>query len=330
MTPFRHFTAETQEACTALLDRHEGRAKINAGGTDLLGILKDRILPEAPEILIDIKKIPGLDHIREENGALHIGALARLSDVAASPLVGKMFPALARAAGQVATPVIRTMATLGGNLCQDVRCWYYRYPHEVGGRIPCHRKGGSSCPAIPGDNRYHAVMGIEKCAAVCPSDTAVALAALDAEIRIISPRGERAVPVRNFYTPLGIDLDPGEMVTGIRLPAPPQESRQAFIKLAVRKPVDFAMVSVASVVAVRNGLVADARVCLGAVASSPVRAEAAEKILTGEPLTDETIRAAADAAVSGARPLSRNAYKVELARAAVRKALERQQGNRMP
>jgi xanthine dehydrogenase YagS FAD-binding subunit len=149
----------------------------------------------------------------------------------------------------------------------------------------------------------------------------VALAALDAGIRILGPQGERLVPVADFYTPLGTGLNPGEMVTEIRVPAPPPASKQVFIKLAVRKPVDFAMVSVASVIAVRDDLVTDARICLGAVAPAPVRADAAEQILTGAPLTDENIRAAADAAVANARPLSRNAYKVELARAAVRKAL---------
>jgi xanthine dehydrogenase YagS FAD-binding subunit len=322
MKSFRHFTAETINAGTTLLERYEGRAAINAGGTDLLGILKDRILPESPEAVIDIKKIPGLDQIRETADGLRIGALARLSDVAASPLVTEKYTSLALAACSVATPVIRSMATLGGNLCQAVRCWYYRYPHEVGGRILCHRKGGKSCPAETGDNRYHAILGAGKCLAVCPSDTATALAALGADIRIAGPRGVRTVPVERFFTSLGIDLDSGEMVTEIRIPAPPPESKQAFIKIAVRKPVDFAIVSAASVIAVRDGLVTDTRISLGAVAPAPVRAAAAEQALIGKPLSPGTIQATADAAVSDAKPLARNAYKVELAKAAVRKVLE--------
>jgi len=321
MKSFRHLTAVTVEACTALLARHEGRAVINAGGTDLLGVLKDRILPESPDVVIDIKKIPNLDAIREEPDGLHIGALTRLSDVAASPVVGESYTALALAARAVATPVIRTMATLGGNLCQAVRCWYYRYPHEVGGRILCHRKGGSTCPAAAGDHRYHAILQAGRCLAVCPSDMAVALAALDAEVRISGPGGERTVPVTDFYAPLGNILDATEILTEVRVPAPPPKARQAYIKLSLRKLVDFAIVSAASVLAVQEGVVTDARICLGAVAPAPVMATAAERTLVGNPLSDESIQAAADAAVTGARPLAKNAYKVELARAAIRKAI---------
>jgi xanthine dehydrogenase YagS FAD-binding subunit len=321
MKSFKHLNAKNISGCISLLQGHQGRSKVIAGGTDLLGILKGKILPESPELLINIKEIPNLDGIREENGILKIGALTRISGIAESLLVKERYNALAQSAKAVATPVIRDMATLGGNLCQDVRCWFYRYPHEVGGRILCLRKGGKQCPAVAGDNRYHAIMGGKKCFAAFPSDMAIALTALDAEICIMGPKGERFVPIRDFYTSLGNILDPDEIVTGIHAPGLPGNSRQAFVKFTLRKPIDFAVVSVASVISLQNNICAHVRISLGAVAPFPMRAMAAEKILINNPLNEETIRAAAEATVIEARPLSMNAYKVELTKALTRRAL---------
>ncbi len=323
MRPFEHINAEDIDECVSLLQEHNGRAKVIAGGTDLLGILKGEILPESPELVINIKGIPDLNGIREEKGELIIGALARLSDIAKSSLVQGRYRALAESARAVATPVIRDMATLAGNLCQETRCWYYRYPHVAGGRIVCFRKGGNRCWAVTGDNRYHAIMGGEKCFASCPSDIAVALTALGARICIIGPKGERTIPITGFFTPLGNILDTSELVTGIRISAPPAETKQAFIKFSLRKAVDFAVVSVASAVSIQKDICTGAAIALGAVAPFPVRATAAEKILIDNPLNEESIQAAAAAAVIGAKPLSMNAYKVELVKALTQRVLRK-------
>jgi xanthine dehydrogenase YagS FAD-binding subunit len=321
MKSFKHLNAKNIDGCISLLQDHHGRAKVIAGGTDLLGVLKSGILPESPELLINIKDIRNLYGIKEEKGILKIGALTKISDIAESPLLKEKYNVLAQSAKGVATPVIRDMASLGGNLCQDLRCWFYRYPHEMGGRILCFRKGGKQCPAVVGDNRYHAIMGGNKCFAAFPSDTAIALTALDAEICIMGHKGERFVPITDFYTPLGNVLGQDEIVTGIQAPGLPENTRQSFVKFTFRKPIDFAVVSVASVISLQDNICAHASISLGAVAPFPLRAMAAEKILISNPLNEETIRAAAEATVVEARPLSMNAYKLELTKTLTRMAL---------
>lgn len=305
----------------SLLKDYGGRARLIAGGTDLLGVLKDQILEKYPDALINIKTIPGLDTIEEDAEGLRIGALAKLAEIVHSPAAKAKFPALSQAAESVASPEIRSMGTIGGNLCQDVRCWYYRYPHHLGGRILCHRKGTGSCYAVKGDNRYHAIMGGKACFAVCPSDTAIALSAMRAEIGIAAAGGARKIPVQDFFTPLGNCLDQNELVTEIRIPDPPQGCRQTFLKFTVRKPIDFAIASVASVITVKDGICADARIVLGGVAPMPLRSEGAEKAIKGKPLDAETAEEAARASVLGARALSGNAYKIEITKALVKRAL---------
>ena len=322
MRPFTHVNARSvKEACT-LLEEYDGRAVLNAGGTDLLGTLKGENLFEYPEALINIKAVAGLDRIVESKGTLRIGALAKLSALVTSALLNEHYPALAQAARTVATPQIRNAATLGGNLCQDVRCWYYRYPRHIGGPILCARKGKGPCLAVKGDNRYHALMGAKKCFAVCPSDTAAALAALDGQIAIAGPEGERKVAVTGFYNPLGNSLKRGEMVTGVEVPSVGGESKQTFLKFTLRKPVDFAIVSVATVITVDNGVCTDARIALGAVAAGPVRATKAEKILVGRPIDQKAAADAAEEALAGAKPLSMNAYKIEIAKTLVKRAIQ--------
>ena len=321
MRPFAHFNARTVEEACELLRRHDGRAVLNAGGTDLLFTLKGENLFEYPEALINIKTIAGLDYIVETKGALRIGALTKLSALVNSPLLNKRYPALAEAAHSVATPQIRNAATIGGNLCQDVRCWYYRYPRHIGGPMPCWRKGKGPCLAVKGDNRYHAVIGGKKCFAVCPSDTAVALAALDAQIKIAGPEGERGIAVTDFYGPLGNSLKRGEIVTEIEVPSVAGAAKQAFLKFTLRKPVDFAIVSVASIIIVKAGICTDARIALGAVAPGPVRARKAEETLIGRRVDEYAAAAAAEAALAGARPLSMNAYKIEIAKTLVKRAI---------
>jgi xanthine dehydrogenase YagS FAD-binding subunit len=321
MRPFTHFNARSvQEACE-LLVKYGCRAVLNAGGTDLLSTLKGENLFEYPEALVNIKTITGLDKIVERKGTLRIGALTKLSATASSPLLMEGYPALTEAARSVATPQIRNAATLGGNLCQDVRCWYYRYPRRIGGPILCARKGKGPCLAVKGDNRYHAVMGGKKCFAVCPSDTAVALAALDGQINIAGPEGERKIAVTDFYNPLGNSLKRDEMVTGVEVPSAADRSKQAFLKFTLRKPVDFAIVSVATVMTFKGGLCTDARIALGAIAAGPVRATKAEKMLVGKPIDEKAAAEAAEAALAGAKPLSMNAYKIEIAKTLVKRAV---------
>jgi xanthine dehydrogenase YagS FAD-binding subunit len=292
-----------------------------AGGTDLIGALKDDILPAYPDTVVNLKTIRGLDQIRRTRQGLAVGALVTLAQLEACPDVRAGYPALAQAAHAVATPQIRNVGTLGGNLCQEVRCWYYRYPRHVGGPIQCARKGSGPCLAIKGDNRYHAILGGKKCFASCPSDTAVALTALDAAASVAGPNGKRRVPVQDLWTPMGTVLGPGELVDQVFLPNPPPGARQHFLKFATRSAVDFAIVSVA-VLVVRDGEVCkEARIALGAVAPTPVRATAAEESLVGKRIDEASAQAAADAALAGARPLSGNAYKVEIAKTLVRRAL---------
>jgi xanthine dehydrogenase YagS FAD-binding subunit len=319
--PFKHFNAASVDEALSLLKEYAGEARLMAGGTDLLAVLKDQIFEEYPKALINIKTIPGLDNIQENDQGLRIGALAKLADIALSPSVQAKYPVLSEAAGSVASPEIRSMGTIGGNLCQDVRCWYYRYPHQMGGRILCHRKGTGPCHAIKGDNRYHAIMGGKACFAACPSDTAIALGALDAKLTIVGPEGERKIPIHDLFTPLGTTLGPAEILTEIEVPSPPEGTRQRFLKFTLRKPIDFAIVSVASVIVMKNGLCRDARIILGAVAPTPMRAEMAEEAIKGKAIDASTAEDAARAAVSSAKPLSGNAYKIEITKVLVKRAI---------
>ena len=321
MRSFTHFdSTSVSEACSAL-ERYEGRARLNAGGTDLLSVLKGDFLPDYPEAIINIKTIPGLDYIKEEGDTLRMGALVRLTEIVRSPLLQEKYSILAQAAQTVATPQIRNVATLGGNLCQDTRCWYYRYPRNIGGPLSCLRKGQGSCLAVRGDHRYHAIIGGKKCFAVCPSDLAVALASLDGRIIISGPMGERSIGVSEFFHPLGNDLAPNEMVREIEIPVTAASKRQIFLKFTLRKPIDFAIVSVASVTAIENGVCTFARLHFGAVAPFPYRAEESEESLIGKPLNEENVHKAAEAALADMKPLSKNAYKAQIAKTLLKRAL---------
>lgn len=321
MRSFIHINARTVRQAVAALADYNGSARLNAGGTDLFGILKDEFLPAYPEAIINIKTVSGLDYIREERGMLRIGALTRLVDLGKSPLLRQRYGALAEAAHAVASPQIRNVATLGGNLCQDVRCCYYRYPRHIGGPINCARKGNGPCLAVKGDNRNHAVLEGRRCFAVCPSDTAAALTLYDAQLLVAGPTGKRLIAVRDFYTPLGNGLTNDEMITEIRVPRLPESVQQTFLKFTLRKPIDFAIVNVATLMVVADGICTEARIALGALAPGIVRAVAAEEFLQGRPVTDETAREAGELALAGAKPLSRNAYKVTIARTLVTRAL---------
>ena len=321
MRPFAHINARTVTEAVAILDTFGGRARLNAGGSDLFGILKDEFLPAYPEAVVNIKTIKGLDYIKEVNGQLRIGALTKLAAISASRLLKERHGALAEAAHAVASPQIRNVATIGGNLCQDVRCSYYRYPRHIGGPINCARKGTGPCLAVKGDNRNHAILGGRKCFAVCPSDTAVALSLYDAYLVIVGPQGERTIAVTDFYTPTENLLQPNEMVREIVLPAITGTPAQTFTKYSLRSSIDFAIVSVASLITVTDGICTDARIVLGAVAPGPYRADEAEEYLKGRVIDTASATRTGELAVSGARPLNKNAYKIDIVRTLVTRAL---------
>lgn len=320
MRKFAHFSPRTVDEAVSLLQRYGGRASVIAGGTDILGKMKDEILPVYPEALINIKAIPGLDFIEAGAEGVRIGALTRLDDIATNEAIREKYPALAGAAGKTASPHLRAMGTIGGNICQDIRCWYYR---NANNRFPCLRKGGGRCYAIEGDNRFHSVFGgsVEGgCYAVHPSDTAPALVALQATVKTT----KRTIPIDEIHgvrvrrTTL---LDPDEIVTEIQIPAPKPGARSAFLKFALRKSIDFPIVNCATSVTALGSVVTEARICLNAVFVRPYRAKAAEEFILGKELSPENIEAAADVAVSVAKPMSRNKYMVQIARTMVKRTL---------
>ncbi|MBI2854562.1 MAG: xanthine dehydrogenase family protein subunit M [Chloroflexi bacterium] len=315
----QHIDATSVTEAISILQSQGDKAVLVAGGTDLVGMLNNRLI--SPETLVNIKTIPGMDYIREYSGGLRIGALTRIRDIETSAIIREYFPVLAEAAVSVGSPQIRRMGTLGGNFCQEVRCWYYRRSPATGKTFTCYRKGGNVCYATSGDNRYHSVIGGKKCFAACPSDMAVALASLHAHATLAGASGTRSVPVEDFFIPLGNILKPGEMLTEVSIPALKPGSRQKFLKFRHRKTIDFALCSVASVLEVEAGVVADASLVLGGVAPFPYRAKAAEQVLKGQPLTEDLASEAGAAALRAARPLSLNAYKVTIGRVLVKRAI---------
>ena len=318
MNPLKHFNARTLD--DAVLAANEN-SLIVAGGTDCLSLLKNSIFPIYPQELVNIKTLSELDYIVEEAAGLRIGALTRLADIVESAVVVAEYGVLAEAAESVASPQIRNMGTIAGNLCQDTRCWYYRCSPFTGKSYFCTRKGGRVCFAVAGDNRYHAILGGKGCFAVNPSDLAVALAALDARITVKGTTSERAVPIKEFYTVQGNILKPHELVTDIWIPRPSPQAKQRFLKFRLRKAIDFAIVSVASIITMEDDVCRDASIVLGAVAPVPLRAAEAEQAIKGKVVNEETAQRAAKASVAGATPLSGNAYKVEIAQALVKRAI---------
>jgi xanthine dehydrogenase YagS FAD-binding subunit len=315
---FSYVKARTTEEAIEWLARPGSR--LHAGGTDLLGCLRDGVFDA--EIVVSITAVDGLRGIESlEEGGLRIGALTRIRDIAVSDAVRSAYPALAQAAAEVASPQLRNQGTLGGNLCQRPRCWYFR------GEFDCAKKGGDSCFAFDGENRYHAILGGGPCFIVHPSDTAPALVALGATVRLAGPDGEREMPLEEFFVLPERDLHgetvlrPGELLTEVRLPAAESATRSVFRKVRERGAWDFALASVALALQVDDGSVRSAGVVLGGVAPVPWRASASERVITGKRLELGIIERAARAAVSDATPLEHNGYKVPLVRGVVEEGL---------
>jgi xanthine dehydrogenase YagS FAD-binding subunit len=301
------------DASTAL---GAGNAVLIAGGTDLLGRLKDNVLPSYPATVVNIKTIPNLNYINQDSSGLKIGALAFIEDIANSSTVKGTWPALSTAAASVASPHVRAMGTLGGNLAQHVRCWYYRVPNN---RFNCIRKGGNTCFAASGDNRYHSIYGAPKgCNSVYPSDTATALMALNASI----VTNKRSIGIESFFDALtGTVLGSGELITEVDVPTPPAGSNQSFTKFRLRKAVDFAILSVATMLTMSGSTCTAARIALGGVAPTPLRSTAAESAIVGKTLDANAAAAAASAAVGLATPLQYNVYKVPILKTLITRAL---------
>jgi len=317
---FKHFNAYSIEEALSLLGNYGDRACIIAGGTDLLGEMKDAILPTYPEAVINIKTIPDINYIKQSEGMLKIGALTTLSEIADSEVIMSNYPALAQAARRVASPQIRNMGTIGGNICQDIRCWYYRNRNN---RFSCLRKKGGRCYAIKGDNRYHSIFGGSVsggCMAVHPSDTAPALIALGAKVHTSS----RIINAQDYFEVKPIKttvLDKDEIVTEIQLPEPPSGTTSIFLKFAERKSIDFPIVNCAASITTKDGKVEDARICLNAVNVVPYRAIHAEEVIIGSSLNEELAEEAGQAAVAQAKPLEHNKYKVAIARTLVKRTI---------
>ena len=320
MKTFAHFNALTVEEAVSILKRYGSKASLIAGGTDIVGKMKDQILPTYPEALVNLKTIPNMDTLREEGGMLKVGPMAILEDIAHNPILRERYAALAEAAGRCASPHLREMGTLAGNICQDIRCWYYRHPDN---RFSCLRKRGSRCYALEGDNRYHSIFGgsvEEGCVAVHPSDTAPALIALDASIRTT----KRTVKAEDFFQ-VGVSkttvLDDDEIVTEIQIPAPPENAKSVFLKFALRKSIDFPIVNCAVMIAASKGKVEKARICLNAVYVTPYRARKAEEAVIGKALNEVNAEAAGEAAIEGAKPLKDNRYMVQIAKVLIKRAI---------
>jgi xanthine dehydrogenase YagS FAD-binding subunit len=299
---------------------HPG-AKYIAGGTDLLQLAKDNV--ETPDRIIDLEAL-NLSRIDAEPDHLHLEALARMSDVAAHPAVLKGWPALSQALLASASPQIRNMGTMGGNLLQRTRCGYFR---DTG--FNCNKRlPGSGCPAINGENRMLAILGgSDHCIATHPSDMAVALLALDAVVELNGQDGARNVPIGDFHrlpgdTPhIETVLAPGEMITAIRVPASAAAQRSHYLKVRDRASFEFALVSAAVALDIQGGMIHSARVAVGGVGTTPWRLPEVEAALTGKPADTATLRAAAEQAGDGAKPAAMNAFKLVLLRRTVLRAL---------
>ena len=318
MKAFAYVNATSEKEAVAALSTERGKVLPLAGGMDLLGLMKDYVAQ--PDTLVNVKSLPSTIAVPAQ-GLTTIGAAARVADVAANDALGKAYPALTYAAGEVGTPQIRNMGTVGGNIMQRPRCWYFRNEE-----FHCLKKGGARCFAVDGENQFHAIFGDAPCHIVHPSTLAVPVIAYGGRFRVIGPQGEREIeadkffvmPDRNMYGETV--LEPNELVTHVILP------RQANVKSAhyevkFKQSHDWPVTMASVALAMSGTTVQSARVVLGAVAPVPWRSPAAEAVLKGKTITEQVAAEAADAAVKNAVPMSQNAYKVQLARTTLIRAI---------
>ena len=321
MQNFSYVNATSIEQVPSLLGRSWDDAVVMAGGTDLVGEMKD--YAAVPKRVVNLKSIEGLDYIRQDDAGMRIGALTTLTDVLENSAVSQDLPVLHQAVSVIASPQIRNMATLAGNILQRPRCWYYRSED-----FPCLKKGGARCYAVGGVNTYHAIFGSGPSYIVHPSDAAPALMALGATVNIHGPRGANEVVLDDFFTMPEMNirreniLRPNEIVTEITIPKPEANSKGMFLKVRERESIDFALVSLAAQMTVVNGTCERASLVLGGVAPIPWRAVEAEDYLRGRRITEARAESAAEAAVEDAAPMPHNGYKVEIAKNLVKQAVQ--------
>ena len=317
MKDIKHFNATSVSDAAIKLAGEQGSAPI-AGGTDLIGTMRAMCSLASPDVVINIKTIPNLVYIREEGGALKIGALTTLSEVANSSVVKGKWAALAEAAHKVGSPELRNMGTIAGNICQETRCWYYRVEHN---KFPCLKKNQQGlCYALSGDNRYHSIFGATNgCVCVNPSDVAPALVAFGAmvvtnkrEIAASAFFDVKVAPNKSAMTVLAQD----EIITEIRVPAPASGAKSAFVKFAMRKAIDFPIVNCVAIIG--GGTVS---IVLNAVSGKPKKAVGAEQVMTGKEINETNAVSAAEEAVKGTIPLDKNKYMIQIAKAMVKRAI---------
>jgi xanthine dehydrogenase YagS FAD-binding subunit len=321
MAPFELFQPANLADALNLLDRYGNDAWIFAGGLDSFDWLKDRI--KRPRYVVDLGGLAELKGVRESGGGVEIGAMTTLTDTVRHPVIRERYGILMEAAESAASPQIRNQGTIGGNVSQDTRCWYYRSGWS------CYRAGGNICYADTPEamNREHAILGADRCVAVNPSDTAPALIALGASMVIRSANGERVVDAEDYFIGPGTDitrmnvLEPGEILTAIRLPGDWAGSRFYFEKVRDRQVWDFALVSVASAMTVSGTTIQNMRLVVNGVAARPLRLAAVENLVRGKPRNEATAALAGELAIQGAQPLRLNAYKIPLMRNLVKRAI---------
>jgi xanthine dehydrogenase YagS FAD-binding subunit len=320
---FAYVNAANEKEAIAALGTERGKFLPLAGGMDLLAMMKDYVAQ--PDRLVNVKNLDRTIR-KSADGGLRIGAAVTLADLAANADAAKLYPALVQAAEEVGTPQIRNAGTIGGNLNQRPRCWYFRNEE-----FNCLKKGGSRCFAVDGENQYHAIFGDGPCHIVHPSSLAVPAIALNATFRIVGPAGERTVPAADYYQMPDRNLfgetvlAPNELLTHVILPAP-GGARNATYEVRFKQSHDWPL-AIASVSLSMNGkTVRGARIVMGSVAPVPWRSAPAEASLTGKTISEEAAMAAADAAVTGVKPMTQNAYKVQIARTAVKRAIMKAAG----
>lgn len=322
MNQFQYYRAATQKTAIDVLSK-ETEAQYIAGGTNLIDLMKKGVI--APQKLVDINNLP-LKNIEKQKGGLRIGALALNSEVAKHELVITHYPLLSQALYAGASPQLRNMATIGGNILQRTRC-----PYFYDTSMPCNkRKPGTGCGALEGYNRMHAIFGAsDQCIAVHPSDMCVALVALNATVIVAGPKGERRIPFEDFHRLPGDHperdtiLQRGELIVAVDLPDTSFTKNVHYLKIRDRASYAFALVSVAAALTTSNGSVRDARLAMGGVAHKPWRLHAAEKSLIGKPVSEASFRQAADIAMHDAKTYEFNAFKLKLAYNAIVEALQK-------
>ncbi len=320
MREFKIAEPASAEAAAAVLNETTENAALIAGGTDLLDGLKSGV--SEATLVVDLRTVPGLAGIVAEKGGLRIGALTRIVDLAGDKTVERDHPGLKQAALSLATPQLRNVGTVGGNLCQRPRCWYFRDPEVL-----CRKKGGFNCFAYQGRNKYHCIFGGSGCYIVYPSDLAPMLVSLGATATIATPKGDKTIPLESFYSGPDVDvtrenvLVQGQFLKSVWVPAPAAGQKSAYVKLEERGTWDFALVSAAVAGVARGGVLAGISVVMGGVAPVPWRLKKAEDMLKGKPANEAVIREAAAAALVDASPLKENGYKTDLVYAALKEAV---------